>query len=122
MTDRVDLGDAGEVAHQRACRRSPAGAPDTHPLYLFHDVGDRQEVRGVAHPMDECELVVEAVDGTVGPLHPPSIEAFMAPFREDRRGATTPRRREVGEVTAVQSEIDVTGLRDTYGGVAQFRE
>ena len=59
VVQRIDVGDAGEVAHERAGGASPASREDAHRLDVGHDVGHRQEVGRVAHPADHRELQVQ---------------------------------------------------------------
>ena len=58
--DRVDRRDAQRVGHDRARSAAPAGRLDALLAGEADEVGDDQEVAGVAHPGDHAELVLEA--------------------------------------------------------------
>ncbi len=61
VSERVDVGDAGQVAHERAGGASPARGPDAHRLHVGDDVGHGEEVRREPHAPDHRELVVQPV-------------------------------------------------------------
>ena len=59
VVDRVDRRDAEGVGHDRARRAAPAGRLDPLLAGEADEVGDDQEVAGVAHRDDHAQLVVE---------------------------------------------------------------
>ena len=61
VPDRVDPGDAEEVVDQAAGAGAAGGAADAHLADQVGDVGDGEEVGGIAEAADQLELVVEAL-------------------------------------------------------------
>ncbi len=118
MADGVHLGDAGEVADQRAGGRPPAGAPDPHRLHLPDDVGHGEEVGRVPHPPDQVELVVEA-RSRLGVAHPAAAHALEASLGEEGGGAPPRRGRELREVDPPEPQVRVARLGDPQRGVAE---
>ena len=121
VADGVDVGDAGQVADERPGRRAAARAPDPHGSDVGHDVGDRQEVRRVAHRLDHRELVVEPVADLAGWLRAAFLHPPPAPFGEHRPGAAAGRHGELGEVDAADPQIELAPLGDPQRRVAQVR-
>ena len=119
VADGVDIGDAGEVADQRPGGRAPAGAADPHGLDVRDDVGDRQEVGRVSHPLDQRELEVQAVLDLMRRLHRPPIHPSPAPFGQDRGRRAPPRRGEVREVDRPKADVERARLGELDGSVAQ---
>ena len=121
VTERIDVGDAGQIADERAGGAAPAGAPDPHRTDVGDDVGDREEVRRVAHPADQRELVMQAIAQRLGLVEPALVDAAPASLGKERVGASSHRRRELGEVDLLQAEIERTHLDDVQRRVAQVR-
>ncbi len=63
VVERVDRRDAQRVGHDRAGRGPPAGRRDLLLAGEPDEVGDDEEVPGVAHRGDHAELVVQALSG-----------------------------------------------------------
>ena len=59
MPDRVDAGDAEQVVDQAARARAAGRAANAHLADQVGDVADGEEVRRVAEPPDQLQLVVE---------------------------------------------------------------
>ena len=118
VADRVHVGDAGQVAHQRSGRRPPARGADPHGPDVRADVGDRQEVRGVPHRLDLGELVVQAVTDLPGGLHPSVSHAAPAPLGEDRPRAASGRRGELREVDPPEADVELAAFGDVEGAIA----
>ena len=74
----VDVGDAGEVAHERPGGAAPARGPDAHGLHVGDDLGHGQEVRREPHAPDHRELVVQALAQGLGLGHAPFVDASPA--------------------------------------------
>ena len=121
VAERVDVGDPQQVAHERAGRRAPAGDVDPHRADVGHDVGDREEVRRVAHPPDHRELEVDPVTQALVLGEAAVVDAGPAPLGEDRVGAAPGRRREVREVDPLQAEVEPASVGDLEGRVAEVR-
>src|SRR5437763_16357395 len=49
VAERVDVGDPGQVADERARGRTAARAADPHRLHVRDDLSDREEVRSETH-------------------------------------------------------------------------
>ena len=61
--DRIELGDAERVGHDRAGGAPPAGSGSDAPLSRMPDqVPNDQEVCGETHSIDDIEFVIEAFD------------------------------------------------------------
>ena len=119
VAERVDVGDAGQVAHERAGGRSPARRPDAHRLHVGDDVGHREEVRREPHAPDHRELVVEPVAQALVLVHAPLVHPPPAPLGEHGIGAAARRRRELGEVDTPEPEVVAAPVGDLEGRVAQ---
>ena len=90
--DRVDRRDAQGVGHDRARGAAPARRLDALLAGVADEVGDDQEVAGVAHRGDHAELVVEALlervgDGPVAPRQAALALGGAATTRPSRRRA-----------------------------------
>ena len=62
VAHRVDPGDSDQVVDQRPCAGPPRGDADPHAADQVDDLGDGEEVGGVAQGVDDAELVVEPVE------------------------------------------------------------
>ncbi len=59
VLERLDPGDAEQVVDQAAGARAARGHAHPHVAHQVADRGDGEEVRRVAEPVDDVELVVE---------------------------------------------------------------
>ena len=62
MLDRIEGGDAKRIRDD-AARRGPAARTDRHTVLTgeVDEVADDQEIRRVAHRLDDAELHLEAI-------------------------------------------------------------
>ena len=99
VPQRVDAGDAEQVVDQ-AARPRPAGrAPHAHVLDQVGDVGDGQEVGGVAEAADGLQLVVEPLpDPLPGRAAVAAADAGLAPGPQQPVGSLLRRTRVRGPV------------------------
>ena len=87
VAQRVDVGDAGQVADERAGGRAPARREDAHRLDVGDDVGHGQEVA----PRTPSRRIIESSRWSRsrslprGLTHPRSSDAAPAPLGEQRR-------------------------------------
>ena len=125
VEDRVDRRDAQRVGHDRARAPTPAGGLDALLAGERDEVGDDQEVAGVAHRQDDAELVVEPRlelrgDRPVAPFQAalalraqPALDGVAVRNREVRDPQLAERQREVGHLG------DPPGVRDRLGMVRE---
>ena len=86
VADRVDVGDAQQVGHETAGPAPPRCHPHAHVADEVHDVGDGEEVGGIAELGDHVELVVEPGAGGGVDHHRPAPETGLAAGPQDRLG------------------------------------
>jgi hypothetical protein len=120
---RVDVGDAQHVAHDRPRRGAAAGTDgDAVVLGVLDEVPDDQEVRLEAHLLDHRQLGLEPLDrrgrGRVAVAAPQALlgEAAQVLRRTRSVRRLVARQQEVAEV-----ELDVAALRDLQRGRHRFR-
>ena len=128
--DRIDVGDAQRVRHQRAGARS-ASRPDRDAVVLgpLDEVGDDEEVAGELHPLDDVELgpAAGAVLVRVERLAEGGLlaEAPLEALRHLRLEVAVERvpfgHLEFGQARVVQLERDVAALRDLDGALQRLR-
>ena len=128
VEDRVDRRDPQRVGHDRARRRSPAGGLDPLLAGEPDEVGDDQEVAGVAHRQDHAELVVEARlelrrDRPVAALEAalafgaqPALHGVAVGDREVRDPELAERQRDVGHLGDPPGVADRLELVREEGG------
>ena len=119
VTQRVDVGDAGEVAHERAGGAAPARGPDAHGLHVGDDVGHGQEVGREPHAPDHRELVMQPVSERFVLVHAAFVDAAPGAFGQQGIGAAAFGRGEVGEVDPVQPQVERAHLGDLERHVGQ---
>ena len=115
VPQRVDVGDAGDVAHERARGAAATGREDAHRLDVGHDVGHGQEVGRVAHLPDHRQLQVHARAQTLVVAQAAFVDPAPAPLGEQRRRGCARRRREVGEMHLLEPEIERARARRSPG-------
>ena len=86
VSHRVDVGDAGDVAHERARGAAATSREDAHRLDVGHDVGHGQEVGRVAHLPDHRQLQVHAGAQAFVLTHAALVHPTPAPLGEQRIG------------------------------------
>ncbi len=119
VADRVDVGDAGQVAHERPGGAAAARAADTHRLDVLDDVGHGQEVGRVAELVDHVELVIQALADPSRDSHAAALETAPAPLGQDRGRRPAGRRGEPGEAHGPKAEVERAPLLDLERRVAQ---
>ena len=120
VPQRVHVGDADEVADQRAGGAAAARGHDPHRLHVGHDVGDGQEVRRVPHLPDHRELEVQPFPQRLGLGEAAVVDAAPAPLGQQRVRRAARRRREVREVQPPEAEVERAPLRHVERGVAEI--
>jgi hypothetical protein len=120
MADRVHIGDTDEVGDQRTGRAPPAGTANAHRADVVNDTGDRQEVGGIAEPVDHPQLVIESISDRTRGLHPARLEAVVAALGQHLGGRASCRRREVGEVHLLEADVEGAALGDVQGCVSEM--
>ncbi len=115
VEDRVDRRDAERVRHDRA--RGAAAARRLDPLLAGErdEVGDDQEVAGVAHRQDDPELVVEACLELRRDRPVPAFEAALALLAEPRFGRMAIGHREMRDPQLAERQGQVGHLGDPAG-------
>ncbi len=119
VAQRVDVGDADQVAHERTGGAATARGPDAHGLHVGDDLGDGEEVRREPHAPDHRELVVQAFTQGFGLGHATVVDATPAAFGQQGFGAASLGRREVREVDAPQPQIERAAFGDLEGRVTE---
>ena len=123
--ERVDRRDAQRVGHDRARRGPPAGRRDLLLPGEPDEVGDDEEVPGVAHRGDHAELVVQARLEGGRDLAVAPDEALLALLAQPRLHGVPVGHREVRDPEIAQRQRQVDHLGDAARveqGLALVRE
>ena len=110
VEDRVDRGDAQRVGHDRARRAAPARRLDPLLAGEADEVGDDQEVAGVAHGGDDAQLVLQACPQQRRHLPVASLQASLALLAQPALRGLTVGHREVRDAQVAQRHRDVALL------------
>ncbi len=117
---RIKVGDADGIGHQRAGARATAG-PHRAAVFLgpLNEVGDHQKVSGEAHLFDDAQLVVQALAVLVGAALRQSVGE---PLGQTLLGAGTQvgvrraavRHRKFGQVIGAERQGQGAAPRDVH--------
>ena len=113
--DRVDRRDPEGVGHDRAGRAAPARRLDPLLAGEPDEVGDDEEVAGVAHREDHAELVVEPGLELRGHRAVAPFEAALALLAEPALRGLAVGHREVRDPEVSERQLEVGHLRDQAG-------
>ncbi len=111
------------MVHHGAGAGAAGGDPDTHVPYVGDDLGHGEEVRLVAEPPDDTELVVELVHRPAVPVETAGGHAALAPLPQQPHRPARPRlgpdHGRLGEVRNTEPQIPhrvhLARLRDGHG-------
>ena len=112
VLDRVDRRDAQRVGHDRARRAAAAGGRDLLLAGEAHEVGDDQEVGGVAHRDDHAELVVEPLLERFRHLAVALAQAALALGAQPRLDRVAIGHGEIGQARLAQRQLEIRHLGD----------
>ena len=124
VLERVEVGDAQCVRHDRPGGRSAAGTdPDALVLRPADEVGHHEEVAREAHLADDADLVLGLLAHLVGDARRVAqVQTALDLLDEPGRLGLTVGNVEPGHEVGVLVERDLAPLGDQQGVVAGFRE
>jgi hypothetical protein len=112
VQDGIDRRDAQRVGDDAARRRAATGRLDALLSREPDEVGDDQEIAGVAHRGDDPELVVEPLLELRRDRAVPTLEAGLALLAQPRLRRLPVGHREVRDAQLPERQLDVRHLGD----------